>query len=255
MPRGADHGENLDAFYASQAAHYDAFRERLLHGREVMTAALDVTPGHRLLDIGGGTGRTLEFLAERLAECESVEILDLCGPLLAVADRRKRRLGWPNVILTQGDICHDAPVRSPVDRVVFSYSLSMIRSWRRALERAVEHLRPGGLLGVVDFYVSEAQPRPGWRRHGAWTRWFWPRWFAHAQVRLRPEVLPALVELTEPVQRLELRGRVPYLFGMRVPYFIYVGRKPQIGAGLPSAPAAGQRPRLSGGSRDFQTSH
>ncbi|NEX21149.1 SAM-dependent methyltransferase, partial [Thiorhodococcus mannitoliphagus] len=36
QPRRGSHAERLQAFYAPQAADYDRFRERLLHGREAL---------------------------------------------------------------------------------------------------------------------------------------------------------------------------------------------------------------------------
>ena len=39
--RGANHAERLDNFYRGQAAGYDDFRKRLLHGRKEMIQALD----------------------------------------------------------------------------------------------------------------------------------------------------------------------------------------------------------------------
>ncbi|HKX08768.1 MAG TPA: hypothetical protein VJN67_11270, partial [Stellaceae bacterium] len=50
----------------------------------------------------------------------------------------------------------------PFDAVLFSYTLSMITDWRRAVDRATEVLKPTGLLAVVDF--SEQRRLPSWFR-------------------------------------------------------------------------------------------
>ena len=42
----------------------------------------------------------------------------------------------------------------PADVVTFSYSLTMIPDWVRALEQAWALLKPGGTIGIVDFYVA-----------------------------------------------------------------------------------------------------
>lgn len=86
-------------------------------------------------------------------------------------------------------------------------------------------LRPGGTLGVVDFYVSSADPGPGLVRHGPFTRRFWPRWFAHDGVRLSPAPLAYLRALVPDHRLYERRAPVPYLPGLRVPYYIFVGRR------------------------------
>ena len=38
MPRAPTHAQALTAFYGAQSRHYDAFRERLLQGREELLA-------------------------------------------------------------------------------------------------------------------------------------------------------------------------------------------------------------------------
>jgi S-adenosylmethionine-diacylgycerolhomoserine-N-methlytransferase len=44
------------------------------------------------------------------------------------------------------------------DRVIISYSLSMIPDWRRVLEVAINLLTPGGRLHIVDFGNQERLP-------------------------------------------------------------------------------------------------
>lgn len=44
------------------------------------------------------------------------------------------------------------------DRILISYSLSMIPDWQAALAEAVRHLAPGGQLAVVDFGQGEGLP-------------------------------------------------------------------------------------------------
>lgn len=223
QPRRGTHQERLQAFYGPQASHYDAFRERLLHGRRELIERLDLPAGARVVELGGGTGRNLLFFGERLSGFAQVELVDLCPAMLEEA--RKRFALQPNVRVVETDA---VGYRSPMtpDCVYFSYSLTMIPAWRAAIDNAFSMLAPGGVLGVVDFYVSEPIPAPGAVHHDAFTRFFWPRWFAHDGVRPNPEHLRHLRELL-PDHCLEERlGPVPYLPGLRVPYYLFVGRKP-----------------------------
>jgi len=223
QPRHGSHRDRLESFYGPQARYYDAFRERLLKGRGELVERLDLPAGARVVELGGGTGRNLLFFGERLARLGRVELVDLCPSLLAQA--RSRTAGMENVRVIEADALtyrSDAPV----DCVYFSYSLTMIPDWRGALENALAMLRPGGRLGVVDFYISEPEPPAGAVRHGAFTRFFWPRWFAHDGVRPSPEHLPRLRELMPDHRIEEHRAQVPYLPGLRVPYYLFVGRKP-----------------------------
>lgn len=217
------HAERLQAFYGPQAEHYDTFRERLLRGRDELMTLLAPAPGTEAVELGAGTGRNLEFLGERLATLQSLELVDLCPALLAQA--RRRTEGLHNVRVVEADAVTYRPAR-PVDVVYLSYSLSMIPDWEGALDNALSMLKPGGLLGVVDFYVSEARPTPGLSRHDALTRWFWPRWFRHDGVHLDPRHLASLRRLLPDHVLHERRARMPYLPGVRVPYYVFVGRKP-----------------------------
>ncbi|EXJ14352.1 class I SAM-dependent methyltransferase [Imhoffiella purpurea] len=222
QPRRGTHAERLQAFYAPQARDYDRFRERLLQGREDLLRLLDPPHGARVLELGGGTGSNLAHFGARLAELGGVELVDLCPALLEQA--RERTANLPNVRVIEGDATRYRPAEPP-DCVYFSYALTMIPDWRAAILNAVEMLPPGGTLGVVDFYVSDAEGGPGNVRHGLLSRLFWPRWFGHDGVHPSPEHLRLLREVLPDHQLIERLAPVPYLPGMRVPYYIFVGRK------------------------------
>ncbi|NEX23867.1 class I SAM-dependent methyltransferase, partial [Thiorhodococcus mannitoliphagus] len=211
------------AFYAPQAADYDRFRERLLHGREALVRLMEILAGARVVELGGGTGSNLALFGQRLTSFEAVELVDLCPALLEQARMRTRALA--NVRVIEADATTYRPKQRP-DAVYFSYALTMIPDWRAAIHNAIEMLAPGGLLGAVDFYVSDARGGPGTVRHGAFTRHFWPRWFGHDGVHPKPDHLRLLRAQLPDCQLLECRAPVPYLPGLRVPYYIFVGRKP-----------------------------
>jgi S-adenosylmethionine-diacylgycerolhomoserine-N-methlytransferase len=223
--RGDNHGARLEAFYSKQMAAYDDFRKRLLHGREEMMTALAVPDGGRLLDMGGGTGSNLEALGDRLSLLADVRIVDLCASLLQVAEDRIRRHGWTNVRTVQGNATTYDPGAGPVDLVTFSYSLTMIPSWVAAIDRAYTLLKPGGVIGVADFYVAHKWPAPGLRRHSALQRSFWPAWFGLDNVFLSADHLPYLQERFQTLRLEERLGRVPYLLGLKAPYYIFLGIK------------------------------
>ena len=224
MPRASSHAQALGAFYGAQSAHYDRFRERLLQGRAELIGSLDLPKQARVVELGGGTGRNAEFFGERLAQIESITIVDLCAPLLAQA--RERALRLPQLRTVEADATTWQP-DVPVDAVILSYALTMIPDWRAAIANAIAMLKPGGVLGVVDFYVSAgSQDAANGVRHGALTRRFWPAWFAHDGVRLNAEHLPTLRRLLPSHAVVEARAPVPYLPHGRVPYYRFVGQKP-----------------------------
>lgn len=223
--RGGSHQERLEAFYRHQAGDYDAFRQRLLHGREEMMTSLELPAGGRLLDFGGGTGSNIAYLGDRLKTLHRVTVVDLCPSLLETARQRIAAAGWDNVHTALADVTTYEPEGGPVDVITFSYSLTMIPDWFRALERAWTLLRPGGQIGIVDFYVARKWPAAGMTRHGWFTRTFWPTWFAADNVFLSPDHLPWLQSRFQTVKLAERRGRVPYMLWMKAPHYLFVGRK------------------------------
>jgi S-adenosylmethionine-diacylgycerolhomoserine-N-methlytransferase len=231
QPRIGTHAERLDAFYRPQARDYDRFRERLLQGRAELISLLAPPPGAHVVELGGGTGRNLEYFGERLGSFSAVELVDLCPALLEQAAQRCRR--WPNVRTYCADATTWRP-RQPVDCVYLSYALTMIPDWQAALDNVLAMLKPGGTLGVVDFYVADHVPLPGLAHHDALTRWWWPRWFAHDGVHLNPQHLPWLFAHTTALHLRESRAGLPYLPGLRVPYYVYVGRKPAVAKNIPA---------------------
>jgi len=216
MPRNATHAESLQAFYGPQATHYDAFRDRLLPGRAALIEQLPLPDNASVVELGGGTGRNLDFFGARLDRLASIEIVDLCPALLEVS--RARAQHWPQVRVVEGDATVYQP-QAPVDCVYFSYALTMIPNWRAALVNALAMLKPGGVLGVVDFYIAPPRSALGRVRHGVLERSLWRRWFAHDGVHLDSEHLLTLERMFPQHTTFESRAPVPYLPGVRVPYY------------------------------------
>lgn len=224
--------QRLQAFYAPQASRYDDFRARLLHGRSELIDRLITPQDGLVVELGGGTGSNIDRFGRRMQRLRRYTLVDLCPALLEQA--RSRARVHRNVELVEADVTRFRPPQ-PVDCVFFSYALTMIDDWRAALSNALSMLRPGGTLGVVDFYVSSTTPRPGFVRHAAWQRWLWRRWFDHDGVRLSPEHLEALTDAMPDHVRLERQGALPYIPGLNVPYYLFIGRKSEVTAAAAAA--------------------
>ncbi|HEX4267160.1 MAG TPA: class I SAM-dependent methyltransferase [Steroidobacteraceae bacterium] len=222
LPRNGSAAQRLQAFYAPQAGRYDAFRKRLLHGREELLERLPAGAGDVVVELGCGTGENLERLGSRVARLRRLVLVDLCPALLAQARTRAERLS--NVEVVEADIGRYRPPEA-ADCVYLSYALTMVEDWRAVIANAVGMIKPGGTLGVVDFYVSSACPARGGIRHPGWERWLWRRWFAHDGVRLDPVHMAQLATAVPDCRILERRGKVPYLPALTAPYYLFIGRK------------------------------
>jgi len=149
----ADHAALMDRTYRHQRLIYDATRRFFLLGRDRLLDDLAPPPGARVLEIACGTGRNLARIARLHPGCALYGI-DISHEMLRSA---RAKLG-PRAVLAHGDACDiDGEALfglDPVggfDRVILSYSLSMIPDWERALRQAAAQVRPGGSLHVVDF--------------------------------------------------------------------------------------------------------
>lgn len=152
--RGKTHSERMESFYAGQAEGYDDFRKRLLQGREdVYREVVDRSAGGIWVDMGGGTGSNLEFAGDGIRRFEKVYVVDLAESLLGIVKKRSEKNGWSNVEAVVGDATQWLPPEGSADVVTFSYSLTMIPDWFAAIDNALRMLKPGGLIGVIDFYV------------------------------------------------------------------------------------------------------
>ena len=223
--RGDSHAERMESFYGGQAEAYDDFRRRLLKGREKLWELLPKDDNCIWVDMGGGTGANIENFGESISKPQKIYVVDLSGSLLKVAADRFQKRGWDNVETVEADATLFRPPLGEADVVTFSYSLTMIPNWFAAIENALAMLKPGGLIGVVDFYVSRKYPAERLKRHGWFSRTIWPPWFATDNVFPSPDHLPFLRHHFEQVHLLEERNRLPYVPLIKTPYYVFVGRK------------------------------
>jgi S-adenosylmethionine-diacylgycerolhomoserine-N-methlytransferase len=200
--QAAGHAALMDGIYRRQRHFYDATRKYYLLGRDRMIARLDVPPEGAVLELGCGTGRNL-LLAARYYPQAQFFGLDISEAMLETA-RRNIRVGRADdrVALAAGDAtdfdAEDLFGRAKFDRVYFSYALSMIPGWEKAVALAADSLAIGGSLHIVDFGGQERLPR--WFRSllRAWLRKFHvePRAMLAAELAAQAERIGGRVEFS-----------------------------------------------------------
>ena len=143
------HQARMDRRYRYQRHVFDLSRKFILFGRERAIAALRLGEARSVLEIGCGTGRNLELMAEAHPALHLTGV-DISEEMLKSARARFARTQVAQrVALLQGDAV--APTDRKAPRILMSYSLSMVPDWRRALSVAIDMLEPGGILAIVDF--------------------------------------------------------------------------------------------------------
>jgi len=165
--RSSSHAALMDEIYRGQRHIYDLTRKYYLFGRDTLIAGLAARPGMRVLELACGTGRNLAKVGKAWPGTQLFG-LDISAEMLKSA---RAALG-PSARLGQGDACSfDAKAllgEAAFERIVLSYSLSMIPEWERALDHAASLIAPGGSLHVVDFGDLAGLPRPAAPLLRAW---------------------------------------------------------------------------------------
>lgn len=156
----------MDEIYRYQRFIYDASRRWFLFGRDRLLADLDPPRGGTILEIGCGTGRNL-IRAAALYPDVRLYGLDLSKVMLETARHGIAKSGLnARIALAEADATSFDPKTlfgcADFDRIVLSYTLSMIPPWQEALRAALGRIAPGGRLHVVDF--GQQQGHPAWAR-------------------------------------------------------------------------------------------
>ena len=143
------HAALMDGVYRYQRHIYDLTRKYYLLGRDRMIRDLDVPAGGAVLELGCGTGRNLALIA-RAYPAARLCGLDISAGMLETAAASIRRAGLAGrVTLAHGDAsAFEAEAlfgRKGFDRVVVSYSLSMIPPWRRTIVAALDASSPSAI--------------------------------------------------------------------------------------------------------------
>ena len=159
----SDTFEKMDRMYHLQRHFYDFTRKYYLLGRDQLLREMNVKPGETVLEVGCGTGRNLVILAKRHPDAHFFG-LDASADMLEMADAkidsaRLRNITLANALADDFYYVNTFEMTDRFDKIFFSYSISMIPSWRESIDNALSNLKPGGELFIVDFYDQKDLPR------------------------------------------------------------------------------------------------
>jgi S-adenosylmethionine-diacylgycerolhomoserine-N-methlytransferase len=181
----------MDRMYRRKRHVYDISRKFYLLGRDSLIRELQPPVGGSVLEIGCGTARNLVLAADAWPRA-LFHGVDVSEQMLLTARRSIAVSGHVERIRVAAADARDLDAAAlfgveRFDRVFFSYTLSMIPDWRRALDRAFDLVAPHGSLHVVDFGDFGGLPR--WFDQGI------NRWLAAFSVEPRPDLEEAVEAL------------------------------------------------------------
>jgi phosphatidylethanolamine/phosphatidyl-N-methylethanolamine N-methyltransferase len=144
-------------FYGDNAALYDriATLPPIGRWRARAVAALDLSPGDTVVEMGCGTGANLPHLRRAVGPGGRVVGVDLTGPLLSRARERIATEGWTNVHVVQGDAT--APPVAGADALLATFVVGLLAAPEAAVAdwcRLVREARGGGRVALVDATAS-----------------------------------------------------------------------------------------------------
>jgi ubiquinone/menaquinone biosynthesis C-methylase UbiE len=130
--------------YLDQAAASDAGREY----KDRLLSALDLRPGHRVLDLGCGPGTDLPALARAVGTAGTVIGVDHDPAMVDQA--RRRTTDHPQVRVDVGDAHQLTLDDRSLDRARADRVLQHLADPATALAQLRRVLRPGGLVGLAE---------------------------------------------------------------------------------------------------------
>jgi ubiquinone/menaquinone biosynthesis C-methylase UbiE len=139
------------AYFQAHAADWDRIRALHISENDVEAAmrdALGPGPFNFFLDLGTGTGRTLELFADRYARGLGI---DVNQAMLAYARAKLTQAGRNAAQVRHGDIYALTLADRQADAIVMHQVLHFLSDPSLAVREAARVLAPGGRLLIVDF--------------------------------------------------------------------------------------------------------
>lgn len=136
------------------AAQADAHDRVVARHHAILMAAAELEPGHQVLDIGCGNGRTTLDAARTASDGTALGV-DLSGPMLRQARARAEREGIKNATFEQADAQVHQFVGDGFDRVLSRFGCMFFGDPLAAFTNVHRAVRGGGRLTMLSWQPLE----------------------------------------------------------------------------------------------------
>jgi S-adenosylmethionine-diacylgycerolhomoserine-N-methlytransferase len=183
--------KKMDRMYRHQRYFYDLTRKYYLLGRDRLLREMKISEGDNVLEIGCGTARNLVILAKKHGEAHFFG-LDASSEMLKTAQRNIDAKHLENITL-KTELADEFSyndtfgLTEKFDACFFSYAVSIIPTWKQSIENALENLKTGKSLYIVDFYDQKNLP--------VWFQKTLKGWLKQFHVKYPKELIPFLEDL------------------------------------------------------------
>lgn len=145
----------VQSFYSRWARLYDrlATAPGVTAWRRRAVAALDLSPGDTVVEMGCGTGANLAILRDAVGPDGTVLGVDLAPGAVAHARERIARAGWANVHVGLADATRP-PIAGPVDAVLGTFVVGMFEDPASVVADWIELC--DGRVALLNFQRSDA---------------------------------------------------------------------------------------------------
>ncbi|QNN22609.1 class I SAM-dependent methyltransferase [Planctomycetales bacterium ZRK34] len=219
-----EHADRMDRMYRYVRHVYDASRKYYLLGRDRLLRQMDLPSGATVCEVGCGTARNLLKLHESRPDLRLFGV-DAAASMLETAAGRITKRGAGDRIVVRRGLAEQLDRREmfgldePFDAVFFSYALSMMPTWREAIDAALLNVASGSKVYIVDFCDLAEYPR--------WCAAALRKWLDLFGVHHRPELL-------EHLHGLRAAGRCELGLSMLYRRYAYIAtlRRTDVAPGL-----------------------
>ncbi len=169
-------GEAIRIMFARIADRYDLGNTVLSFGvhwlwKWQLVRLCDPQPHLRWLDCATGTG-DIAFLAARATGTpQTIVGIDFCAPMLERAQRRAQAKQMP-IQFQQADVLQLPFPDNTFDRATIAFGIRNVDDPLKALREMARVVRPGGIVGILEFGQPSGLIAPLYRWY---SRWLLPR--------------------------------------------------------------------------------